>query len=203
MLNTGRSKTETMLGRSKLLDNTNPNEFVLGPDSKELLYWQFFKFLGCVYYLASVPYKMAFLTTPSNSVGVMFVFDFFVDAFFWVDIYVNFHSGYYDKGKKVMNLEAIQEKYLKGTFVLDLLPCLPLDIFQLVADEINPAFRVLKLLRMLNAVQIIDIVEAKPGVNFTLVRYASSFGNILKQNPSSLFLFISALSFGSMLLVCI
>ena len=92
------------------------------PQSRVKMVWNLIMILLLMYTATYVPYKTAFLDDTSQG---LFVFDIFVDTLFFLDIFVNFFSGY-EVGDHVETRKGkIAKKYLKSWFTLDLLACLP------------------------------------------------------------------------------
>ena len=60
----------------------------------------------------------------------MLVVDSIVDVIFFIDIVLNFHTTYVGPGGEVVSDPAvIRVNYLKSWFIIDLLSCLPYDVF--------------------------------------------------------------------------
>ena len=56
--------------------------------------------------------------------------DSIVDVIFFIDIVLNFHTTYVGPGGEVVSDPAvIRVNYLKSWFIIDLLSCLPYDVF--------------------------------------------------------------------------
>jgi len=71
------------------------------------------------------------------------VVDSLVDVVFFVDILLNFHMTFVGSaGEVVSEPRVIRMNYLKGWFVIDLLSCLPYDVFTAFHDnsEVRPQF---------------------------------------------------------------
>jgi len=64
------------------------------------------------------------------------VIDSLVDIVFFVDIMLNFHLTFVGSaGEVVSEPRIIRMNYLKGWFVIDLLSCLPYDVFTAFHDN--------------------------------------------------------------------
>jgi len=64
------------------------------------------------------------------------VVDSMVDVVFFVDILLNFHMTFVGSaGEVVSEPRIIRMNYLKGWFVIDLLSCLPYDVFTAFHDN--------------------------------------------------------------------
>lgn len=63
-----------------------------------------------------------------------------VDVIFFIDIVLNFHTTFVGPGGEVVSdPKIIRMNYLKSWFIIDLLSCLPYDIFNAFDDveEVN------------------------------------------------------------------
>lgn len=68
------------------------------------------------------------LSTASN--GRCFVSHSIVDVIFFIDIVLNFHTTFVGPGGEVVSdPKIIRMNYLRSWFIIDLLSCLPYDIF--------------------------------------------------------------------------
>jgi len=64
------------------------------------------------------------------------VIDSVVDVVFFVDILLNFHMTFVGSaGEVVSDPRIIRMNYLKGWFIIDLLSCLPYDVFNAFHDN--------------------------------------------------------------------
>ncbi|CAF1607826.1 unnamed protein product, partial [Adineta ricciae] len=89
----------------------------------------------------------------------LLVVDSIVDVIFFIDIILNFHTTYVHtkSGEVISDPKRIRKTYLKSWFVIDLLACLPYDVFNAFqeAEEIDifqrygSIFSALKVLRLL------------------------------------------------------
>lgn len=76
-----------------------------------------------------VPYNVAFKNKTSEDVSLLVV-DSIVDVIFFIDIVLNFHTTFVGPGGEVVSdPKVIRMNYLKSWFVIDLLSCLPYDVF--------------------------------------------------------------------------
>ena len=96
------------------------------------------------YDFLQVPYNVALKNKTSEDVSLLVV-DSIVDVIFFIDIVLNFHTTYVGPGGEVVSDPAvIRVNYLKSWFIIDLLSCLPYDVFNAfdhdedVREEINP-----------------------------------------------------------------
>ena len=76
-----------------------------------------------------VPYNVALKNKTSEDVSLLVV-DSIVDVIFFIDIVLNFHTTYVGPGGEVVSdPKVIRLNYLKSWFMIDLLSCLPYDVF--------------------------------------------------------------------------
>jgi len=76
-----------------------------------------------------VPYNVAFKNKTSEDVSLLVV-DSIVDVIFFIDIVLNFHTTFVGPGGEVVSdPKVIRMNYLKSWFIIDLLSCLPYDVF--------------------------------------------------------------------------
>uniref|UniRef100_A0A915DA47 Cyclic nucleotide-binding domain-containing protein n=1 Tax=Ditylenchus dipsaci TaxID=166011 RepID=A0A915DA47_9BILA len=115
--------------------------------------------LSLTFYTAfMVPFNIAFknrelsLTSPAT-VDYVVLMDSIVDVIFFADILLNFHTTFVGPvGEVVIEPPAIRRNYFKSWFVIDLLSCLPYDIFYMFKQDderIGSLFSALKVVRLL------------------------------------------------------
>ena len=79
--------------------------------------------------ILQVPYNVALKNKTSEDVSLLVV-DSIVDVIFFIDIVLNFHTTYVGPGGEVVSDPAvIRVNYMKSWFMIDLLSCLPYDVF--------------------------------------------------------------------------
>ena len=79
--------------------------------------------------MLQVPYNVALKNKTSEDVSLLVV-DSIVDVIFFIDIVLNFHTTYVGPGGEVVSdPKVIRLNYLKSWFMIDLLSCLPYDVF--------------------------------------------------------------------------
>ena len=86
-------------------------------------------FVNFLYIYASLIDISFFHHQTSEDVSLLVV-DSIVDVVFFIDIVLNFHTTYVGSGGEVVSdPKVIRFNYLKSWFVIDLLSCLPYDVF--------------------------------------------------------------------------
>ncbi|XP_077261159.1 potassium voltage-gated channel protein ether a go-go isoform X5 [Temnothorax americanus] len=105
-----------------------------------------------------VPYNVAFKNKTSEDVSLLVV-DSIVDVIFFIDIVLNFHTTFVGAGGEVVSdPKVIRMNYLKSWFVIDLLSCLPYDVFNAFdhdEDGIGSLFSALKVVRLLRLGRVV------------------------------------------------
>ena len=73
------------------------------------------------------PFRICFIEIQDDK--IYSYMDLIFDAFFSLDILINFISSYYDeKNQLVFTLKEIVLNYLKSYFFLDLISCFPIEM---------------------------------------------------------------------------
>lgn len=87
------------------------------------------------YTAVMVPYNAAFRSKSIDDV-IFLVIDSIVDVIFFIDIVLNFHTTFVGpQGEVISDATVIRINYLKGWFIVDLLSCLPYDVFNAFQPE--------------------------------------------------------------------
>ncbi|CAB3240624.1 unnamed protein product [Arctia plantaginis] len=105
-----------------------------------------------------VPYNVAFKNKTSEDVSLL-VIDSIVDVIFFIDIVLNFHTTFVGPGGEVVSdPKVIRKNYFKSWFLIDLLSCLPYDVFNAFdhdEDGIGSLFSALKVVRLLRLGRVV------------------------------------------------
>lgn len=106
-------------------------------------FWDGLIFLLTFYTSIFVPYNVAFKSKTMDDVPLLVV-DSVVDVVFFLDIVLNFHTTYVSQtGEVISDPKLIRLNYLKSWFIIDLLSCLPYDIFNAFQDAEDVSYIVL------------------------------------------------------------
>ena len=71
----------------------------------------------------------------------LLVVDSIVDIVFFIDIVLNFHTTYVGpSGEVVSDPKVIRKEYCKSWFIVDLLSCLPYDVFNAFENDQDVSF---------------------------------------------------------------
>uniref|UniRef100_A0A914H0C3 Potassium voltage-gated channel protein eag n=1 Tax=Globodera rostochiensis TaxID=31243 RepID=A0A914H0C3_GLORO len=132
---------------------TSPHIILHYSTSKTVWDWSI---LALTFYTAfMVPFNIAFRPRDPLPLGIDYVvlLDSIVDVIFFADILLNFHTTFVGPvGEVVIDPQAIRKNYFKSWFLIDLLSCLPYDIFYMFKQDderIASLFSALKVVRLL------------------------------------------------------
>ncbi|EPB78174.1 transporter, cation channel family protein [Ancylostoma ceylanicum] len=149
--------------------------------------------LALTFYTAfMVPFNIAFKNReyPGGGIDSVALMDSIVDVIFFADILLNFHTTFVGPGGEVViDPSIIRQNYFKSWFLIDLLSCLPYDIFYMFKrddERIGSLFSALKVVRLLR-----------------LGRVARKLDNYLEYGAATLLLLLCAYVLVAHWLACI
>ncbi|PAV61500.1 hypothetical protein WR25_11331 isoform C [Diploscapter pachys] len=127
---------------------------------------------------------------PGGGIDSVALMDSIVDVIFFADILLNFHTTFVGPGGEVViEPSVIRHNYFKSWFLIDLLSCLPYDIFYMFKrddERIGSLFSALKVVRLLR-----------------LGRVARKLDNYLEYGAATLLLLLCAYVLVAHWLACI
>eukprot|EP01083_Nonionella_stella_P312118 1115279_1 len=151
------------------------SHLILHPVGPFRCVWDLAIMLVLIYTSIEVPYTMSFGQSPT----VLFV-GFAVDFILLIDILFNFNTAYFDKYdslRLITDKKYICKRYFRTWFFIDLVTCIPYEIFSIYyanADEASNAFKILRVFRLFRIIKIIRL--------FKLSRIFDMFHSITIQN---------------------
>ncbi|CAJ0939151.1 unnamed protein product, partial [Mesorhabditis belari] len=154
--------------------------------------WDWSILLLTLYTAFVVPFNIAFKNRETNYTGIdtLALVDSIVDVIFFADILLNFHTTFVGPGGEVViEPSVIRQNYFKSWFIIDLLSCLPYDIFYMFKrddERIGSLFSALKVVRLLR-----------------LGRVARKMDNYLEYGAATLLLLLCAYVLVAHWLACI
>ena len=106
-----------------------------------------------LYNSIAIPLKIAFEEHFFESMGIV-VLDSFIDLVFFIDLFVNMRTTYYDAetGEEVDDPKLLAKEYLKEC-IFDVLSAIPFDKFS--DNDFLPFFGMLKLMRVFRISMVI------------------------------------------------
>ena len=102
------------------------------------------------------PYFLAF---PDKYSYPVLIFDNLMNAFFFVDICMNFFTAYYDEDYEIIDdLKEVFKNYFLGWFFIDLISVIPFDQFTTV-DGFNRIARISRIGKLYKVIKITKLVR--------------------------------------------
>ena len=147
------------------------------PDAPLVERWQLFQVFVLIFTAIIVPMRAGFDQIDEESPVFWFVFDLFSDIYFYIDIVINFRTGYIDPSnlKLVYDWKLVAKNYAKGWFLVDLSSTLPVSYilyildpqslpWRAVEDESGQGasnLRILKILRLFRLAKMLRMLKLK------------------------------------------
>lgn len=102
--------------------------------------------------------------------------DSIVDVIFFIDIVLNFHTTYVGPGGEVVSDPAvIRVNYMKSWFLIDLLSCLPYDVFNAFDHDEDVSIWTLNFINMdkrfvagINILFVVTQIGSCHGTHYTI-----------------------------------
>jgi len=133
---------------------------VIHPNSQFRRSWDVMVVLFVTFYLIAVPLEFGFFWW--ENVSTMNTVSYVIDTFFWVDIFLNFRTGYIAYGEVVLDRKKIAEKYMRTWLLIDLVSVLPLELlaateqtdFKTTRKSVKLASKWLKIPKLLRLARV-------------------------------------------------
>ena len=140
---------------------------IIVPENSVKLCWDVIGFLLIVYQAVLVPYQIGFDIETEGDLKNM---EYFVQAFFVIDILLNFSTAYYHKGTLVVNRRMIAKQYMMGWLWMDVAATFPYEYFirlipggdSVYTEKGNAAYKapeMIRLLKLLNFIRIMRLLR--------------------------------------------
>merc|ERR1719502_2659315 len=120
--------------------------WVCDPKNPKKVVWDMFAGALIVYSVTKIPYEMAFQPKTLDTIPVA-IFDLFVDICFFIDMYLTFHTAYFEVGTNLLRSKKrdIRRNYMRSWFFPDLVSALPLSNRLIVGEtESTNSFSAIK-----------------------------------------------------------
>jgi len=147
---------------------------IIHPDRPVRLTWDLIALCAITYQALTVPYELAFLTgtpvaelclyrtlVPDSQMRGQCVFaimSLLVDIFFLFDIFMNFVTGFYDKGTLVLDKRRCFWQYTKTWLAIDLLGIFPWR-YASPAENQGGTTKMLRLLRFMKFIRLLKLLR--------------------------------------------
>ncbi|XP_018347410.1 PREDICTED: transcriptional regulator ATRX-like isoform X2 [Trachymyrmex septentrionalis] len=138
-----------------------PPRSVVNPDEDFYYYWLMLVSFCVLYNLWTLIVRQSLPELQALAPGTWFALDCFTDFTFFLDILVQFRTGYLEQGLMVYNSRKLAGHYFKSKFFfLDLFSLLPLDLLQISFGS-NPMLRFLRFLKLYRVYNYYYMVESR------------------------------------------
>jgi hypothetical protein len=159
--------------------SSSPPPDAIGVDSRFRRVWDGLAAVLAIVTCIVVPWQIAF--SHASTSGALVV-TLLLDAFFLVDIFLNFRTSFRRAGIEVTDRRAIGQRYLRGMFPIDLVSNVPLDLLLLPWADVSVGHvsivllvRVLRMGRVIRLLLILQRFEQATRAHATLVRIVRLF----------------------------
>ena len=138
---------------------------IIPPDHPRKAKWDVMMASLIIYSVMVVPFRISF-GVPAT--GFFYVFDWIVDALFFMDIILTFRTAYHHPDEEILIVvpRMIARHYLRGWFAVDFLSTFPFDVLidmVIVSPKSNllELGRLLKILRLIRLLKLIRLFKLK------------------------------------------
>lgn len=138
-----------------------PPKTVVNPDENFYYYWLMLLSACVLYNLWTLIVRQSLPELQALAPNTWLSCDGFTDAVFFLDVVVQFRTGYLEQGLMVYNSRKLAGHYLKSkSFILDLFALLPLDLLQVNLGS-NPMLRFPRFLKIYRVYNYYYMVESR------------------------------------------
>ncbi|XP_033217972.1 uncharacterized protein LOC117173478 [Belonocnema kinseyi] len=141
--------------------NQKPPKSVVNPDENFYYYWLMLLSLCILYNLWTLIVRQSLPELQALAPTAWLSCDGFTDIVFFLDVGVQFRTGYLEQGLMVYNSGKLARHYVKSkSFILDLVALLPLDLLQVNLGS-NPMLRFPRFLKIYRVYNYYYMVESR------------------------------------------
>ncbi|OMJ66562.1 hypothetical protein SteCoe_36549 [Stentor coeruleus] len=183
--------------RSKTSEIVSKLCLVIHPQSKFKKYWDCIMVILLLYTATIMPYRIAFI--EGVDYDSWWWLDNTLNFLFFIDFLVNCTSAYYDDlDNLIYNHKKILLKYLKGWMFIDLIGCIPMDLFMESTsssgyNNLLRLFRLPRLYRLLRISKIFKLIQQYK--NSEIMMKLQDFFNIKQSVARLIGVFVTILIF--------
>ncbi|EAR82537.2 cyclic nucleotide-binding domain protein (macronuclear) [Tetrahymena thermophila SB210] len=170
----------------KILKQILKRVIIFKPNNPFILIWEIAFLLVILFFLLAIPIEWSFDLTDSQK-KVLKIMNYFQVGVFVADIFIGFHTGFYEFGEIVMVRMRIYEKYFKEKFKTNFIS------LSLLAINFIIDFKLLNFLALLIMVNSITEKIERTNLNLQLYQKLSSLQELIKL---FCFIFLSIHIFG-------
>lgn len=164
---TGPSDSKSHRGHRRPRKIQKAPSSVVNPDENFYYYWLMVLSLCVLYNLWTLIVRQSMPELQELAPRLWFSCDSFTDIVFFLDVGVQFRTGYLEQGLMVYNNRKLAGHYVKSSaFILDLLALLPLDLlqFNLGSQPMLRFPRFLKIYRVYNCYYMVESRTVYPNL---------------------------------------
>jgi len=141
----------------------NKRDLLFLPESRFILIWNSIAALFTIYLAVEIPLSLMFAYENSLCLTII---DAILTVFFSADIFVRWHSAYYEHGKLIDDKAKIKKDYLKGGFAIDTLATFPFKLMFLFFDatslgNMSGSLRLFRLFRLLRIFRLFTLFRRR------------------------------------------
>ena len=128
--------------------------------------WDLIQIFMLFYVALVVPFRIGFHADAQPSEW-LFWLEVVVDLYFWLDILINFRTGYYDENDElVVDQKRVCRYYLYGWFAMDFVSCLPVTYIGLLVNtagtgKTGTELKLLRVFRMMRLTKLLRLTRIK------------------------------------------
>ncbi|TNV87308.1 hypothetical protein FGO68_gene14185 [Halteria grandinella] len=143
----------------KRINSYRYNKYLIMPESDFRTAVDAISFVLLLFISLYIPFVISYNVDTS---GFFENVEFFIDVWFLFEIFINFFTGFYEKGTLVMHLPRILKSYICGYFFADVLSSVPISFFSndQMLDSISPhALQSAKFIRMIRMTRYLRLLR--------------------------------------------
>jgi CRP-like cAMP-binding protein len=152
---TKSSKVNKFMRENNETVKEQDDRFIILPDDKWWRVFQFLCFLGNLFFVFSIPARIAY--DLKNTTVTLLALDYLFDATVVIEIALSFRLAFFEYGQLVTDYAAIRQHYMKRSFWLGVFAVLPIDLVMLKTG-ITPLVRLNRLVRLVPMYSYINSV---------------------------------------------
>eukprot|EP00347_Sterkiella_histriomuscorum_P008075 403346469 len=173
----------------RLFGQVRKSRFLISPDSQVRQLVDFGSFFIVIFISLYVPFTFAF-NVDTNI--VLTTFEIIIDSWFLLEIFLNFFTGFYDKGVLILDGQKIFKNYMHGWFFMDLISSIPVSYMDLIFSDGTGAFQQAKLLRIFKLTKYARLLRL---IRFLKVsKFIQTFEDLVVNDYANLMIRFSKIS---------
>jgi hypothetical protein len=167
---------------------------IIHPKGFFKIYWDFLLAIIIVYSMLTIPMELAFDKFPSVNEA-----NYTVDVIFFVDILISLNTAYFSDNDEayIVIRSRISAHYLRTTFMVDLLSCIPFDTIVEAYSGTQNNVKILQLLKIIRLLKLLKVAKV-----FNLVKIIYFIEDDLHISPLALSLGYTSMQVNMNIHIC-